>query len=80
MQYIKIQINKDGFIGEKGEKLKAGKIITLEAFDEKTPRSSFYQRRLKDSIIDNCISIVKKEVEKKEEKFSIKVTNKKESK
>jgi len=89
MQYIKIQINKKGFIGEKGEKLCLGKIITIEAFDEKTPRSPFYQRRLKDSITDNCVSIVKKEIKEikkevieeiKEEKILTKINNKKESK
>lgn len=76
MKYIKLRINKDGFVGEKGEKLSSGKEIKLEAFDDLTPRSSFYQRRIKDATIDNCVSIIKEE----KKTISLTIINKEKSK
>ena len=53
MKTIKIKINKSlqGYV--------AGSELTLSVDDFGTPFDNFWRNRLKDSVIDNCIEIIK---------------------
>jgi hypothetical protein len=53
---MKIKLNQD-LKTPKGKKLQ-GTIIELEADKSGTPYDLFWRRRIEDSAIDNCVSIV----------------------
>jgi len=60
---LKLSINKD-FL-----QYKKGSVITIDAKDG-IPISKFWRDRLKDSEIDNCVSIVKKAAKKTVKKIN----------
>ena len=60
---IKLQLNQN--LNTPKGKLIKGAIIELEADKSGNPLNIFWRRRLKDSKIDNCVSIIKDNLKNK---------------
>lgn len=65
MKKLKIKINSEGLADALG--VKAGSEMEIDVSKTGIPVVREWRNRLRDSVIDNCISVVKKEVKSKKE-------------